>query len=438
MIEIAKSIVSPILSLIFLTLGNGFFTTYITVRLQAEGYEAGTIGYITAFYYAGLLLGSFRAEKAISQIGHIRSFSVFASSTAVLILLQAFWINPISWAFLRFGAGICMAGLFVTVESWLLYKGTTKTRGKVLSIYMCSFYAAQGIGQYFLDLADPMTMIPFTIAALFSAISILPVSLTKSAAPIISEPSCLTLKKLIRISPLGMLGSLIGGMILSAVYGLIPIYANSLGLNVSEIATLMSMVIFGGLLLQWPIGQVSDHIDRRKVILFTCFVSILLSLSIALFGGIHHLLLLGLMGLFGGFASAVYPLSVSHTCDQVKKDDVVSATSGLLLTYGSGAVIGPLLAPIAMYLLGPSGLFIYFMVILGALLLFCTLRLSFQTPTPEEEKLTHTNIPRTSPIASEMDPRIEEKAEKDSEEKKLTFYSRKNASSLDNWNKKQP
>ncbi len=220
-LPIFYSVLSPIVSLIILVLGNGLFMTYVTVRLKLAGYSSGIVGIITASYYAGILLGCVRAEKYISRIGHIRSFASFASLTAVIILLQGLFINSWYWGVLRFLSGFSMAGLFVTIESWLLVKSTTETRGKILSIYMTAFYAAQALGQFLLDVSDPLSLIPFVITAILTSLSIIPVSMTRTLAPSIEEPSFLSIFKLLKITPLGVTGCTLSGVLLGTIYGLV-------------------------------------------------------------------------------------------------------------------------------------------------------------------------------------------------------------------------
>ena len=408
MIEIVRSIVAPVVSLIILTMGNGLFLTYVTVRLRLEGYGTGIIGLITAAYYAGFFFGSIRSIRLIARIGHIRSFAAFASLTAVLVMFQGFFVNAWVWLVFRFLTGLFMAGLFITIESWLLVRSTIETRGQVLSIYMTAFYAAQGAGQFLLDLSDPIGLVPFCITAILSSLSVVPVSMTRTTAPILEEPSFLNVFQLFKISPLGVTGCVFAGVILGSVSGLLPVYGQEIGLSVSGIASLMGVTIIGGLALQWLIGKISDHVDRRKVLFTISLVTVILSGMIAIFNNVFPYLLFILSFLFGGFSFTLYPLSISQACDRIEPKNIVSATGGLLLSYGVGAIFGPLIAPFPMTWFGSRGLFFFFALFSGILALFTLERLIKTPPVPEEEKLPYANVPRTSPIVAELDPRSEE------------------------------
>lgn len=405
MLSILKSVIAPIVSLIILMMGNGLITTLTTVRMRTEGQTTFMIGIITASYYLGLFLASFRVDKLIEKIGHIRAFSAFAAFSAALIMMQGLYVNPWGWIVIRFFSGICLAGLFVAIESWLLVKSTKETRGKVLSIYMIAYYAALAIGQYLLDTADPKDITLFCTAVIFSAFSIVPICVIRTTGPVMQEPSVFKINSLWKISPLAVLGSVLSGMILGAVYGLSPVYAQEVGLSVPEIANFMGLTILGGLFLQWPIGHFSDHFDRRKVLLITSVLTAATALIIALFDNTIPNLLLGSICLFGGLSFALYPLCISHACDQVEPKDTVAATGALLLSYGVGSIVGPNIAPIFMFNLGPKGLFFFYLVISSLITLACLWRISVREPVPAEEKLPYSNIPRTTPLAGELDPR---------------------------------
>lgn len=403
-----KSILSPIVSLVILVAGNGLFMTYVTVRLRLEEYSTLVIGIVSAAYYAGMFLGSLRSNRLIERIGHIRAFASFASFLSVITLLQGFYVNAWSWSFLRFFNGMAMAGLFITIESWLLVRSTVNSRGKILSLYMIALYAAQSGGQFLLNVSSPISWTPYIIVAILTCLSVIPVSITRTTAPYLEEPSYLNVIQLFKISPLGVIGCFLSGIFLGCVYGLNPVYAQEIGLNIPGIATFMSLTIFGGLVLQWPLGYLSDYIDRRKVLFIDGLITIGLSIVIAWIGDFHIILLYSLIFLFGGFSFTLYPICISHACDHLEPKDFVAATGGLLLSYGVGAIIGPIIAPFSMRIFGPKGLFFFFAAIAGILSFYTLYRLIKKAPIPEEEKLPYSNIPRTTPGVGELDPRSDQ------------------------------
>jgi len=373
MLTLLKSLSAPLLSLVFMMMASGLFNTFVSLRLEIEGYRPESIGMVVSSLYVGILIGSFWIDRWISKGGHIRSFVAFAAILTVLVLAQAFWIDLWYWSFLRLAGGICMAGIFIIIESWLLVQSASNKRGMILSIYLAIFYAALSSGQLLIDLSDPNSSFPYCLTAILLAVSILPISMRKTAEPKLHEAVRLNLVQLFRISPHGFIGGVISGMVLAVTYGLVPIYAKEIGMNVSEIGTFMAILIFGGFSLQWPLGWWADQGDRRRVLNIVSFITALLGIAIGWLGAGAGNLLFILAWLFGGFSFTLYPLSMAYACERVKEEQIIAATGGFVLSYGMGAIAGPLLAPVAMGLLGSSGVF-YFLAAISFFLGFVGLK----------------------------------------------------------------
>lgn len=399
-------LIAPLLSLLILMLGNGLFTTLLTVRMQIEHVSTWYIGIMQGAYYAGMVLGSFLCEKFIVRVGHIRAFAAFASITTALAMIQGLVVVPFVWVILRLAMGYCIAGLYIVIESWLLAGTTLSTRGKVLAIYMMALYSGQGLGQFFLDWSDPKTLVPFCLVAILTALSVVPVTSTYEKSPHLEEPSALSFLKLYQLSPSGVSGCFAAGLILGAIYGLLPLYTKDIGYTLSDVGMTMGLTIFGGMLLQYPLGHLSDKFSRRGVILTVVGLIALTSLAIIV---CHHykILFYSIIFIFGGLSFTLYPLCISLACDHLDGGDVVAATGGLLLAYGIGATIGPMIAPGAINLLGPEGLFIYFVIIAAFLMIFLLWRIQRRAPVPLTAQQQYVAVPRTTPVASEMDPRRE-------------------------------
>lgn len=365
MLPLIRSVSAPLLSLLFLMMGSGLFNTFVSIRLEIEGYGPEVVGLVTSALYLGVLLGSLRIDRWVSAVGHIRAFVVLATVLTLLALLQSLWMNPWYWAILRLFGGVCTAGVFIVIESWLLMQAAPNMRGGILSLYLAVLYGALSSGQLLINASDPHGVYPFCITAFFVAISILPVCVRTTVEPKIEQSARLSLAQMYRISPLGFIGGIISGMILAVIYGLLPVYANEIGMTVSEIGAFMAVVIFGGFSLQWPVGRWADKGDRRQVIKTISFITAFLALSIAFTE--QRWLLFTLACIFGGFSFTLYPVAMAHACERVKENEIVAATGGFVLSYGMGAVAGPLLAPIAMDLLGPSGVF-YFIAAISSIL----------------------------------------------------------------------
>ncbi|PIS02765.1 MAG: MFS transporter [Chlamydiae bacterium CG10_big_fil_rev_8_21_14_0_10_42_34] len=360
MITLLRTLSAPLISLVFMMMASGLFNTFVSIRLEMEGFSPESIGIVSSASYLGILVGSMRIDRWISKVGHIRAYVVFACVLSVLALAQAFLIDIWYWSIIRFLGGICMAGVFIVIESWMLMQSAPNIRGIVISVYLAIFYAALSSGQLLIDLSDLSGILPFCIAAILSIFSIIPISIKKIAEPVMTETERLGLIQMYKISPLGFIGGIISGMLLAAVYSLIPVYANEVGMSVSQIGTLMAILIFGGFCLQWPLGYIADKSCRRKALILISFATTLLASAIAFMSYGSFTSFFVLSWLFGGFSFALYPISMSYACQNVKDGQIVAATGGFVMSYSLGAIVGPLLAASAMGAFGSSGLFYFF------------------------------------------------------------------------------
>lgn len=351
-----RSLWPPLLSLVLLILASGLFNTFVSIRLEMEGFTPDSIGRITSTLYAGVLAASFRIDRFIAKVGHIQAFILFAFVMAASVLAQSAWIDPWFWGILRFLGGFAMGGIYIVIESWFLLLSTPATRGAILSLYLAVLYGALSLGQFLINVFDPAGPFPFFLTALLCLLSILPLRAQSAAAPPTTHSTPLSILGLFRLSPLGFAGGIISGMLLAVVYGLVPVYGKEIGLSVAEISTWMALIIFGGLSLQWPIGRWADKGDRRSVLVLASLGSALFSVALC-WTPIRYLPLIG--WLFGGFSFTLYPLSMGYTCERVEQHQLVAVTGGFVLSYGIGAIAGPLLAPLSMDWFGGEGLFYF-------------------------------------------------------------------------------
>jgi MFS family permease len=367
MIPLIRSLTAPFLSLILLILASGLSNTFVSIRLEMEGYNSEEIGAVTSALYAGIFVGSLWIDRWISRAGHIRSYVVFTCLITAFILIQSVWIDLGFWMMIRFLGGICTAGILIVIESWMLMQAAATFRGAILSIYLAVFYGSLSLGQLLINASDPMTAEPFYIIAFLTALSILPLTVKTIPQPKIEQTTRLKSSELFKISPFGFIGVVISGILLAAVFGLVPVYAKEIGLTIPEIGNLMALLIFGGLSFQWPLGRLADRGNRRNVLIGTSILTTVICCLIALSGHLSSIILFGLIFLFGGFSFTIYPLSMAYACEKIEDHQLVSATGGFVLSYGIGAIVGPIIAPIAMNCLGSNGLF-YFLGLIASIL----------------------------------------------------------------------
>lgn len=408
MVHIFRSITILLVAVFLLMAGNGPLTTLVGVRLAETGAPPVVIGVIMSGYFAGLTLGSLKAARLIGQVGHIRAFAAFASTLSAAALTHALVLDFALWGVLRLIEGFCMAGLFMCVESWLNASATPQTRGQILAFYMIGLYVGQGAGQFLLNLEPGSTSVLFMLISILVSLALVPVALTRMTPPTLPDISSFSFGKLYRASPMGVFGTVTSGLTAGCLYGLAPVFANQIGLGLSDAALFMSALILGGIALQWPVGRLSDIFDRRRVIVATFGVLSLLSAAMVYATGLGQMPLMACAVLFGGVVFALYPLCVAHTNDYIDKADVVSASGGLILAYSIGATVGPLMASGVMTYVGATGLFLFTGVV-GVLSLGLGLwRLAARPSLPNEEQGPYLPLPRTTPVLTPLDPRAED------------------------------
>jgi MFS family permease len=393
MLTTILSVSSLLLSYGLLMLGNGLFGTLLGVRTQIEGFSSGSVGIIVAAYFTGLLAGGFLATRIVARVGHIRAFAAFASVMSITALLPVLAVDPLVWALTRAVSGFCMAGMILVTESWLNERATNTNRGQVLSLYMITTYFAAGCGQLFLPLADPSRFHLFSVLAVIYSLALVPVLLTRASAPIPRPPERVRVGELWHTSPLGFMGALSAGLVNSVFYGLGPVFTHAIGFSVTQTSIFMASAIFGGLLLQWPVGKLSDHVDRRWVLVSVAFVTSLACMGVVAATGKSVLVLYVVGGFYGGLSFTVYSLSVAHTNDFSDPERRIQTAAALLIAYGIGASLGPLMASAAMGQIGPRGLFMYSATVTGLLALFGVYRMRRRAAKTKEERSEIISLP---------------------------------------------
>ena len=390
--------------------GSGFMASLLGVRLEQTGSSALIVGIVGTAYFVGLVVGSTRAGLVVARVGHIRAFAAFVSLLSASTLSYALLQDPALWVVLRLIDGLCIAGVYVCLESWLNERAEAGARGMVLAAYMIALYIGQATSQFLLNISGPAPSIPFVAASILISLSAIPVALTRIDAPPLSSSETLPIKALYKISPLGTGGAAITGAMLGAFYALGAVYARRLGMELSQVAVFMSTVIFGGVVLQWPLGLLSDRFDRRRVIVFAFGGTLAAGLGVALIG-MPGVALLACAALFGGLSFALYPLCVAHANDHLAPEQRVPASGGLVLTYSVGAATGPLIAAVFMTAAGAQGLFLFIAACAGAALLFGIWRQTRRSPVPAEDQQSYQILPRTTPASAALDPLAPEELE---------------------------
>jgi MFS family permease len=384
---------------VLIMVGNGLQGTLLSLRATMEGFDITTTGLIMSLYYAGYVAGSVLAPRMLLNVGHIRVFAALASLASTTVLLHFIFIDPWVWGLTRVVTGFSYAGLYVVIESWLNGMATNRTRGKILSLYMFLVYLGMVLGQLLLNVADPKGAELFVLTSVLVSLALLPISLSRRQAPDFETPQRLKLRELYRISPLGVVGASMAGLLSASLFTIAPIYATHVGMSIAQISTFMAVMVLGGMLMQYPAGVLSDRIDRRLVMAMCCALAAVAAAACHFFGPGDGISFLFLAFLFWGFGVPIYALAASHTNDHLGRAQIVAASSSLILINGCGAAVGPVAMSLVMNAFGNNSFFLIFAAVYAAVTAYVLYRTMRRAPVDEAEKGHYVNMPaRGTPV----------------------------------------
>jgi MFS family permease len=403
------SIGAILLSTAFLLAGNGLIATLTPLRAHLEGFSDLEIGAMGSFYYSGFVVGCLVGPRVLARVGHIRTFAVGAALTAATVLLQPLLVAPAVWFAIRAAFGFCAANVIMALESWLNDRATNQTRGRILSAYVMVNLSFLTLGQWLLLLASPAGYKLFSVAAMTYICCLVPVGLTQLPQPLPQPAPPLRVRRLMRMAPVGVAGVIAVGLANGAFWTLAPVYAQLLGFRTSGVAAFMSAFILGGALIQFPLGRISDRMDRRWIMALSCGCAVALGVALAFLGrfGIKTPAILFPMAfVFGAAMLPLYSLSIAHANDRMLRSEFVEASATLLLINALASIVGPLLAAAITVEVGMPALFFYTAAVHFLMAAFTLSQLFLARAVPEPAREHYMPVPQQgSPTALELDPR---------------------------------
>ena len=379
-------------------LANGFFGTFISLRVAIEDFGATMAGLVLSSYFAGFTIGALQCGRIIERIGHIRAYAAFAGLVVAATAAMPLWVGPLPWLMLRGVIGFGCSGIFITTESWLNAKARSSERGRVFSIYMVGTFLALAVGQLLIGRAEIEKAAPFNVIVALFAAALVMVSTTRAEPPRTIATTPLAFGQLSRAAPVAVIGCAVSGLIGSTFYALVPAWMQGEGIERTTIALFMLVAVLGGLAFQVPVGRLSDRFDRRIV---------LAALGLGFAGAAVALvalprslpMVLTAAALLGGFMSTLYPVCVAFAHDNMPADRVVAVSGRLILVSGLGSVIGPLVGTSLMARFDIDGVF-YFMAAAAVLLsLVAAGRSMIRAPPSHLERPFEVLAPQAAPLA---------------------------------------
>lgn len=363
------------LGMFMLMMGNGLQGTLLGVRGDMEGFSTFEISVVMSGYFAGFLGGSKLTPIMLARVGHVRVFAALGSTISAVLILYPVFVEPWAWTLGRVVIGFCFCGVYITAESWLNDAADNENRGQALSLYMIVQMAGIVMAQYIVTIGDVSGYILFIIPSIFVSLAFAPILLTAGKSPDFSTTKPMAIKTLISTSPLACVGMFVLGGAFAAQFGMSAVYGRRVDLSVGEISLFVSTIYVAALLLQYPIGWLSDRIDRRILIIVLSLVGGLGALVAYFMGGAFGAILFS-GALIGGTTNPLYALLIAYTNDYLEREDMASASGGLLFINGLGAISGPIVLGWMMDVMGPGGYWIFLATILLGLVAYALYRMT--------------------------------------------------------------
>jgi pimeloyl-ACP methyl ester carboxylesterase/MFS family permease len=385
---------APLLvSILLLTAGSGLVTSLLGLRAGLEGLDGTLLGLVLSGYFVGYLVGSAVVPTLIARVGHVRVFSGLAALAAAAVLVHAVRVDAATWMALRILTGICISGLFVVAEAWLNGDATNTTRGQLIGAYMVAVTAGLGTGQLLLPVADPAGFAAFVLASVLVSVAVVPVALVNVRVPSVAEQRSMSITEVWRAAPLAVVGGAGGGFASAAALSAGAVYGVAAGLSIGRIAVLVAGFLAAGLALQYPVGALSDRMDRRVVLGGACLVASAAALGASAVGADRFAALVAFGAVAGGISFPLYSLSLAHLNDYLPSGTVIAAGARMVQINGLGAIGGPLVAGAVVGRISPGAYFVVLAAVYAATGLYAFYRITRRAAVPQEERASFVPVP---------------------------------------------
>ena len=402
MIQVLNGSWALFLGIFMLMVGNGLQGTLLGLRGEVEGFSTFAMSIIMSAYFGGFLISSRVVPKFIQRVGHVRVFAALGSMISAVLILYPALVEPWAWFLGRVVIGFCYCGVYITAESWLNDSSSNEDRGKALSLYMIIQMAGIVLAQYILLLGDISGYILFIIPSILVSLSFAPILLSVRPTPMTESAKPMSIRGLIDASPLACFGLFMLGGVFAAQFGMFAVYGSQQDLSVPQISLMISTLYVAAVVCQYPIGWLSDRMDRRILIMAAAALGGLACFLPILFDGFYWILAASF--LTGATANPLYALLIAYANDYLDREDMSSAAGGLLFVNGVGAIMGPLILGWMLEQIGPSGYWWF----VGALMLtiagYAAWRMTQRTtPSTVAEQVSYAPVaPSASPVAVEV------------------------------------
>lgn len=357
MLSLVRILVPLLLGVFLNTVALSEQNTLIPLWLSKADISTWQIGIVTSAYYAGTLIGTLLCGRTVLRLGYARSYQLFCA--LFVVCASGLWLpeHVLTWGITRFLVGFACAGIWVSIESWLLTLGEPEERGGLLAVYMVVFYLGSVGGQLMLSwTGSHFTTSMFWMSGLM-LLAIIPMFAVPNEKmghkaddvrllPILKLPA----------ARIGILGCLLSGIVLGSLYGLLPLFLEHIRMDDAEVGRWMALLISAAIVGQLPVGKMADKYGRHRILLLQTGLIIACSVWL-LFGHARWILSIALVGV--GFAAfTLYPIAMALASEKVAKHELVAMNQTLLISYTVGSLSGPVVGSLMIEWMGYGALFV--------------------------------------------------------------------------------
>ncbi len=408
------------LGMFMLMVGNGLQGTLLGVRGGIESFSTFEMSIVMSAYFLGFLGGSQLAPEMIRRVGHVRVFAALGSTISAILILYPVLVEVWAWTLGRVVIGFCFSGVYVTAESWLNNASTNENRGQSLSVYMLAQMSGIVVAQGILGFGDASGYTLFIIPSVLVSLAFAPILLSVQPTPAFEATKPMRLRNLIETSPSASVGMFLLGGVFAAQFGMTAVYGTQVGLSVAQISVLVSVIYIAALLAQYPIGWLSDRMDRRLLIIAVSAIGAFGAAAAWVSAGDYTMLLVG-AALVGGSSNPLYALYIAYANDFLEHEEMPAASAGFIFINGVGAIMGPVLIGFLMGQFGESAFWGVVTVLMSAMAAYGLLRV-LQRPSEVsvDDQVSYAPVmANASPVAMEVaqeiyiETELEDQAEDD-------------------------
>jgi len=327
----------------------------VPLALERQGADKLTIGVVAAAWAIGMLATASHIPRLAARFGAVPFIIAAVLAGSAITVAYTLTDSVIAWFVLTFLHGAVGGVPWVVSEIWMNVVVEEKHRGRVMGVYAMLVALGLALGPFVLQVVGVYGPAPFLTSAALALLVAVPLLPYWKTAPQIEHPADSGYTAVIVGAPLAMLAAFACGLGEQVAFSFLPVYAVGAGVSAQTGALWLSAFVIGNVILQWPIGWMADHFDRRAV-LAGCTLASATLVALLPAVSVQSLMIVGVIMLWGGLSFAIYPVGLALLGQRFGGGDIARANTAFSMLYIFGGLVGRPLAGAAMDAVGDPGL----------------------------------------------------------------------------------